>query len=79
MPTQQGYIFFMHQPLLSRPDININTCMEVSMLELASERSKRDTIRDVQIRAGVVYIYIYIYILCTPPRSSLEINVFELV
>ena len=27
---------------------------------LASERSERDTIRDVQIRAGAVYIYIYI-------------------
>ena len=29
---------------------------------LASERSERDTIRGVQIRAGAVYIYIYIYI-----------------
>ena len=28
---------------------------------LASERSERDTIRGVQIRAGAVYIYIYIY------------------
>ena len=27
---------------------------------LASERSKRDTIRGVQIRAGAVRIYIYI-------------------
>ena len=26
---------------------------------LASERSERDTIRGVQIRAGAVYIYIY--------------------
>ena len=31
-------------------------------LLLASERSERDTIRGVQIRAGVVYIYIYICI-----------------
>ena len=31
-------------------------------LLLASERSERDTIRGVQIRAGVVYIYIYMYI-----------------
>ena len=32
-------------------------------VSLASERSKRDTIRDVQIRAdAVLYIYIYIYI-----------------
>ena len=29
---------------------------------LASERSERDTIRGVQIRAGAVYICIYIYI-----------------
>ena len=29
---------------------------------LASERSERDTIRGVQIRACAVYIYIYIYI-----------------
>ena len=29
---------------------------------LASERSERDTIRDVQIQAGAVYIYIYIYV-----------------
>ena len=28
---------------------------------LASERSERDTIRGVQIRAGAVRIYIYIY------------------
>ena len=28
---------------------------------LASERSERDTIRGVQIRADAVYIYIYIY------------------
>ena len=28
---------------------------------LASERSERDTIRDVQIQAGAVYIYIYMY------------------
>ena len=28
---------------------------------LASERSKRDTIRGVQIRAGAVYIYIYVW------------------
>ena len=28
---------------------------------LASERSERDTIRGVQIRAGAVYIYIYMY------------------
>ena len=28
---------------------------------LASERSERDTIRDVQIRAGAVYIYIYVW------------------
>ena len=40
------------------------------------ERSERDTIRGVQIRAGAVYIYIYL--LRTPPRCSLEINVFEL-
>ena len=26
-----------------------------------SERSERDTIRGVQIRAGAVYIYIYMY------------------
>ena len=29
---------------------------------LASERSERDTIRDVQIRVGAVYVYTYIYI-----------------
>ena len=29
---------------------------------MASERSERDTIRGVQIRAGVVRIYIYIYV-----------------
>ena len=29
---------------------------------LARERSKRDTIRGVQIRAGAVYVYIYIFI-----------------
>ena len=28
---------------------------------LASERSERDTIRGVQIRAGVVYIYTHMY------------------
>ena len=28
---------------------------------LASERSERDTIRGVQIRAGAVHIYIYVY------------------
>ena len=28
---------------------------------LASERSERDTIRDVQVRTGAVYICIYIY------------------
>ena len=33
--------------------------MEMGEL-LASERSERDTIRGVQIRAGAVYIYIYI-------------------
>ena len=32
----------------------------VIMTSLASERSERDTIRGVQIRAGAVYIYIYI-------------------
>ena len=26
-----------------------------------SERSERDTIRGVQVRAGAVYIYMYIY------------------
>ena len=31
-------------------------------LLLASERSERDTIRGVQIRACAVYIYIYIYV-----------------
>ena len=31
------------------------------VLLLASERSERDTIRGVQIRAGEVYVYIYIY------------------
>ena len=36
--------------------IRICTCL------LASERSERDTIRGVQIRACAVYIYIYIYI-----------------
>ena len=47
---------------------------------LASERSERDTIRGVQIRAGAVRIYIsvYIYLLRTPPRCSVEINVFVL-
>ena len=30
---------------------------------MASERSERDTIRGVQIRAGAVRIYIYIYVL----------------
>ena len=29
--------------------------------QLASERSKRDTIRGVQIRDGAVYVYIYIW------------------
>ena len=33
----------------------INYCWQ------ASERSERDTIRDVQIRAGAVYVYIYMY------------------
>ena len=33
----------------------------VCMMLLASERSEQDTIRGVQIRAGVVYVYIYIY------------------
>ena len=28
---------------------------------MASERSERDTIRGVQIRAGTVYIYIYVW------------------
>ena len=37
--------------------------MEMSTTSLlASERSERDTIRGVQIRAGAVRIYIYIYI-----------------
>ena len=31
------------------------------MTLLASERSERDTIRGVQIRAGAVYIYIYVW------------------
>ena len=35
---------------------------QVRSYSLASERSERDTIRGVQIRAGAVYIYIYIYI-----------------
>ena len=30
-------------------------------MSLASERSERDTIRGVQIRAGAVYIYIYVW------------------
>ena len=34
---------------------------EMQSLLLASERSERDTIRGVQIRAGAVRIYIYIY------------------
>ena len=34
--------------------------MFVTLKLLASERSERDTIRCVQIRAGAVYIYIYI-------------------
>ena len=33
-----------------------------STVLLASERSERDTIRGVQIRAGAVRIYIYIYV-----------------
>ena len=36
---------------------------------LASERSERDTIRGVQIRAGAVRIYIYIY-MCMEVRMS---------
>ena len=32
-----------------------------STVLLASERSERDTIRGVQIRAGAVRIYIYMY------------------
>ena len=32
------------------------------MILLASERSERDTIRGVQIRADAVRVYIYIYI-----------------
>ena len=36
----------------------IATCLVLSYL--ASERSERDTIRGVQIRAGAVYIYIYV-------------------
>ena len=34
-------------------------------IELASERSKRDTIRGVQIRAGAVYIYVCMEV-CVP-------------
>ena len=30
-------------------------------MSLTSERSERDTIRGVQIRAGAVYIYIYVW------------------
>ena len=40
-----------------------------STVLLASERSERDTIRGVQIRAGAVRIYIYIYI-CMEVRMS---------
>ena len=40
----------MHIPYLSEP-----------VQLLVSERSERDTIRGVQIRAGAVYIYIYMY------------------
>ena len=36
-------------------------CIKSDVGWLASERSERDTIRGVQIRAGAVYIYIYIY------------------
>ena len=31
-------------------------------MHIIGERSERDTIRGVQIRAGAVYVYIYIYI-----------------
>ena len=35
--------------------------IEVTALLLVSERSERDTIRGVQIRAGAVYIYMYVW------------------
>ena len=34
-----------------------------NIYNLASERSERDTIRGVQIRACAVYIYIYVYVI----------------
>ena len=40
--------------------ILLATVRSLNCLLLASERSERDTIRGVQIRAGAVYIYIYI-------------------
>ena len=38
---------------------------------LASERSERDIIRGVQIRAGAVRIYIYIYLLVMYSYSTI--------
>ena len=40
--------------------VNSNILLYYMSSLLVSERSKRDTIRGVQIRAGAVYIYIYI-------------------
>ena len=41
--------------------VSVATVYYICSLLLASERSERDTIRGVQIRADAVRIYIYIY------------------
>ena len=45
---------------------------------LLSERSERDTIIGVQIRADAVCVCIHLVVLRTPPHWSIKINVFEL-
>ena len=41
------------------------------------KRSERDTLSGSSME-NAIRIYIYIYLLRTPPRCSVEINVFEL-
>ena len=53
-------LLFIQRLLIHRPFFGVSlkrnfTALEIPAL-LASERSERDTIRNVQIRAGVVYV-----------------------
>ena len=46
-------------------------------MQLASERSERDTIRGIQSRAGAVYMYIYIYIYIYIARCQVVVKFYR--